>query len=73
MRARDRNSDSWQPWMADRTDWPDHERLRTWIRNGRRAMTLRAASQWAGWRPKRLHDLEAGDWDNWTSDSRAKT
>jgi hypothetical protein len=72
MRARDRNSDSWQPWMADRTDWPDHDRLRTWIRNGRRAMTLRAASQWAGWRPKRLHDLEAGDWDNWTSDSRAK-
>ena len=72
MRARDRNSDSWQPWMADRTDWPDHERLRTWIRNGRRAMTLRAASQWAGWRPKRLHDLEAGDWDNWTSETRAK-
>lgn len=67
-RARDRNSDSWQSWMADRTDWPDQDRLRNWIRNGRRAMTLRAASQWAGWRPKRLHDLETGDWDNWTSD-----
>ena len=67
-RARQQGSESWQPWMADRTDWPDADQLRIWIRNGRRAMTFRAASQWAGWRPRRLQDLEAGDWDQWSRD-----
>ncbi len=67
-RARQQSGDAWQPWMADRTDWPDADRLRNWIRNGRRAMTFRAASQWAGWKPRSLHDLEAGDWDHWNGD-----
>lgn len=67
-RAQQRSSELWQPWMATRTDSPDPDQLRTWIRNGRRAMTFRAASQWAGWRPRRLHDLEAGDWDQWSRD-----
>ena len=67
-RAQQRSSDMWQPWMAERTTSPDTDKLRTWIRNGRRAMTFRAASQWAGWRPRRLHDLEAGDWDQWSRD-----
>ena len=67
-RAQQRRSELWQPWMADRTDSPDTNKLRSWIRNGRRALTFRAASQWAGWRPRRLHDLEAGDWDQWSHD-----
>ncbi len=67
-RAQRRSSDMWQPWMADRTDSPDLDKVRSWIRNGRRAMTFRAASQWAGWRPRRLQDLEAGDWDQWSRD-----
>ncbi len=62
-RARQRGSELWQVWMADRTDWPNTERLRGWIRNGRRAMSFRAASQWAGWKPRSLHELEASDWD----------
>ncbi len=70
VRARVQSSESWQPWMADRTDWPDADKLRNWIRNGRRAMTFRAASQWAGWRPRRLQDLEAGDWDQWSREPR---
>lgn len=65
-RARLRETDTWQSWMADRTDWPDVERVRVWTRNGRRAMSLRAAIQWAGWRPRRLQDLEQGDWAPWT-------
>ncbi len=67
-RAQQRSSELWQPWMAERTDSPDTDNLRNWIRNGRRAMTFRAASQWAGWKPRRLHDLEAGDWDQWSHD-----
>ena len=50
--------------MSDPVSGPDIERLQTWIRNGRRAMTLRAASQWAGWKPRSLHDLETHDWDH---------
>jgi len=65
-RARQRVSESWQPWMVEQTDWPHADQLRNWIRNGRRAMTFRAASQWAGWKPRSLQDLEAGDWDHWT-------
>ena len=51
-------------WMSDPVSGPDIERLQSWIRNGRRAMTLRAASQWAGWKPRSLHDLETHDWDH---------
>ena len=69
-RAQQHGSESWLSWMVDRTDWPDADKLRTWIRNGRRAMTFRAASQWAGWRPRRLQDLEAGDWDQPARDRR---
>ncbi len=69
-RARRQDSEAWQSWMSDRTDWPDVDRLRGWTRNGRRAMSLRAASQWAGWRPRRLQDLEQGDWDQWSPDRK---
>ena len=65
-RARQRGSESWQPWMAEQSEWPDTDHLRNWIRNGRRAMTFRAASQWAGWKPRSLQDLEVGDWDHLT-------
>ena len=65
-RARQRGSESWQPWMSEQAEWPQTEQLRNWIRNGRRAMTFRAASQWAGWKPRSLQDLEAGDWDRET-------
>lgn len=53
-----------QVWMADPVAGLDIDRLQNWIRNGRRAMTLRAASQWAGWKPRSLHDLESHDWDH---------
>jgi uncharacterized protein YhaN len=74
-RAQVQGSESCQSWMADQINWPDADKLRNWIRNGRRAMTFRAASQWAGWRPRRLQDLEAGDWDRWTrvGNDRAST
>lgn len=45
-------------------DWTNRDRVRTWIRNGRRAMSFRAARQWAGWKPRRLQDLDRGDWDH---------
>ncbi|MFO1006471.1 MAG: DUF4332 domain-containing protein [Planctomycetaceae bacterium] len=52
-----------QVWALNQVDGLDSDRLQSWIRNGRRAMTLRAASQWAGWKPRSLHDLESHDWD----------
>jgi uncharacterized protein YhaN len=70
-RAQQRGSDLWQAWMSDRSDRPDTERVRGWIRNGRRAMTFLAASQWAGWKPRSLHDLEANDWDHTSRDRSA--
>ena len=69
-RAQRQGSESWQPWMADRTDWPAADHLRTWIRNGRRAMTFRAASERTGWQPRRWQDLETGDWDQSARDRR---
>lgn len=52
-----------QVWAVNQVAGLDSDRLQSWIRNGRRAMTLRAASQWAGWKPRSLHDLESHDWD----------
>lgn len=52
-----------QVWAVNQVAGLDSDRLQGWIRNGRRAMTLRAASQWAGWKPRSLHDLESHDWD----------
>jgi hypothetical protein len=34
-------------------------------------MTFLAASQWAGWKPRSLHDLEANDWDHTSRDRSA--
>lgn len=62
--ARQRGVELNQVWMADPVAGLDIERLQNWIRNGRRAMTLRAASQWAGWKPRSLHALETHDWDH---------
>lgn len=62
-RARQNGAGFDQAWIVNQVAGLDSDRLQSWIRNGRRAMTLRAASQWAGWKPRSLHDLESHDWD----------